>query len=75
MTLHEAPAFAGDPQAAPTSIEQLKREHHEIDVQVAALEHRAFLTTEEDAELKRLKRLKLAKKDMIHVLTRQSHAS
>ena len=52
-------------------IEQLKKEHHEIDLRVNDLERRSFLTADEDAEVKRLKRLKLAKKDMIYVLTRR----
>ena len=55
----------------PALIDRLKAEHHEIDRQVAEIERRPFLTAEEDAELKRLKRLKLAKKDMIFVLSRQ----
>jgi hypothetical protein len=53
------------------AIERLRSEHHEIDQQVAELERRPFLTAEEDAEVKRLKRLKLAKKDMIFVLSRK----
>jgi hypothetical protein len=52
-------------------IERLRREHHEIDEQVAELERRPFLTADEDAELKRLKRLKLSKKDMIFFLSRR----
>lgn len=52
-------------------IEELRKEHHEIDLKVSDLERRAFLTSDEEAEVKRLKRLKLAKKDMIYVLTRR----
>ena len=69
MDVHEARTMAipGDPAA---SIDQLKREHHEIDRQVTELERRPFLTADEEAEVKRLKRLKLAKKDMIFLLSR-----
>ncbi len=59
------------PENEAAIIEQLRREHHDLGLQVEELERRPFLSDDEDAELKRLKRLKLAKKDMIFVLSRK----
>jgi uncharacterized protein YdcH (DUF465 family) len=64
----QASSIEGD---EASRIEQLRREHHELDLKVGEIEQRAYLTAEEDAEVKRLKRLKLATKDMIFLLSRR----
>lgn len=49
-------------------IEKLRREHLKLDTKVSLLEGQKFLTAAEVAEVKRLKKLKLAKKDQLRVL-------
>ncbi len=53
-------------------ITQLRREHHELDERLHSLERKAWLSTEEEAEVHRLKKLKLAKKDRIQELSARS---
>ncbi len=53
-------------------LEQLKREHHELNERVAILERKAWLSLEEDIALHRLKKQKLAKRDQIERLARVS---
>lgn len=48
--------------------ERLRREHLKIDAKVSELESQRWLTAREEAEVKRLKKLKLAKKDRMHQL-------
>jgi uncharacterized protein YdcH (DUF465 family) len=47
---------------------RMVREHAELDRQVTELEHRVHLSTEEELELKRIKKLKLAGKDRIEAM-------
>ena len=49
-------------------LEMLKKEHRELDKQAAELSQRLYLTQEEEEQLTRLKREKLAKKDEIYRL-------
>ena len=49
-------------------LEMLKKEHRELDKQAAELSQRLYLTQEEEEQLIRLKREKLAKKDEIYRL-------
>ena len=53
-------------------IERLRREHRALDDQIIVMERRRFLTPNEETEVKRLKRLKLYKKDEIAALARQA---
>ena len=55
-------------------LERLRHEHREIDEQIIGFESRRNLTPREEAEVKRLKRLKLYKKDEIAALARKSNA-
>jgi len=52
-------------------LDRLRKEHRVLDEQIDTLEGRRFLTPTEEAEIKRLKRLKLYKKDEIAALVRQ----
>ncbi|HEX7127100.1 MAG TPA: YdcH family protein [Thermodesulfobacteriota bacterium] len=47
---------------------RMVREHAELDRQVAELERRVHLSTDEELELKRIKKLKLAGKDRIEAM-------
>ncbi len=47
---------------------RMVREHEELDRQVAELECRVHLSAEEEVELKRIKKLKLAGKDRIEAM-------
>ncbi len=51
---------AGDPAQL---LEQLKREHAELEARLAEIETHLSLTAEEQVERVRIKKLKLAKKD------------
>jgi hypothetical protein len=53
-------------------LEALKAEHRALDEKVRALGRRAYLTPTEEQELSRLKKLKLAKKDLITDMQRAS---
>lgn len=59
------------PAEAAVLLDRLRHEHREIDDKVGQFERRPWLTADEDVEVKRLKRLKLAKKDMIFLLERR----
>lgn len=48
--------------------ERLRREHVKLDAKVSELEAQRWLSASEEAEVKRLKRLKLAKKDRMQQL-------
>ena len=54
-----------DPRA---EIARLQREHHELERQLEDLVHRVHLTPEEELEVRRIKHLKLLKKDRIQLL-------
>lgn len=47
---------------------RMVREHAELDRQVSELERRVHLSTDEEIELKRIKKLKLAGKDRIEAM-------
>lgn len=49
-------------------LETLKKEHRELDKLAAEFSQRLYLTKEEEAELARLKKAKLKKKDEIYKL-------
>lgn len=49
-------------------MEVLKKQHRELDKLAADLSQRLYLTQEEKAELARLKKAKLKKKDEIYIL-------
>lgn len=58
------------PESDKDRIEQLQREHRELDQRIHEIENHVALTPEEQAELPRLKKMKLAKKDQILVLSK-----
>lgn len=58
------------PVADADRIERLQKEHREIDRRIHEIERHVALTPEEQAELPRLKKLRLAKKDQLQVLGR-----
>jgi uncharacterized protein YdcH (DUF465 family) len=47
---------------------RMVREHQELDRQVAELERRPYLSPDEEVELKRIKKLKLAGKDRMEAI-------
>jgi hypothetical protein len=56
------------PDDQSKTLERLRREHLKLDEQVQELEGHRWLSPDDEAEMKRLKRLKLAKKDeMRHI--------
>lgn len=50
-------------------LETLRRQHGKLDRQVVQLEERRWLSTADEAEVRRLKRLKLATKDKMSQLS------
>ncbi|MBI5548707.1 MAG: YdcH family protein [Deltaproteobacteria bacterium] len=58
-----------DKSRSQGDIDRLRREHRALDEQIIALESRRFLSSTEETEIKRLKRLKLHKKDEIAALS------
>jgi hypothetical protein len=52
-------------------LEQLRAEHKELESRLAEIDSHLSLTAEEQVERARIKKLKLAKKDLIYSLTRQ----
>jgi hypothetical protein len=57
-----------DDREVENELEALRRQHLKLDQQVQELDGRRFLTEEEDQEVKRLKKLKLATKDKMRHL-------
>ena len=55
-------------------VEQLRTEHAQLDARLQELEHHISLTTEEQIEIARLKKMKLATKDRIAILKTRGHA-
>ena len=53
-------------------LERLKREHARLDEKVQQLEGQRWLSTSDENEMKRLKRMKLAKKDRIRVMSAEA---
>jgi hypothetical protein len=49
-------------------IDELRKEREELDGQLAEIERRRHLSVAEEVEVKRLKKLKLAKKDKLHAM-------
>jgi len=62
------------PEKLSAKIEALRRRHAELEEQLRAYAKRNFLTEEEQAEVRRLKRLKLYAKDEIERYTRIGNA-
>ncbi len=56
------------PSETDREYERLRREHTRLDAQVQELESRRWLSAAEEAEIKRLKREKLARKDQMRLL-------
>lgn len=56
------------------NLERLERKHQKLKARVAELDSRAFLTATEQVERMRLKKQKLATKDMM-IKVREQHAS
>ncbi|MHB1843401.1 MAG: DUF465 domain-containing protein [Deltaproteobacteria bacterium] len=52
-------------------IAELRREHEELDAKVSQLVRRPHLGVAEEAEVRRLKKLKLARKDRMFALARE----
>ncbi len=63
-----APTFRPD-------LATLVAEHKALDQKVSKLNKRLYLTSAEQFEIRRLKKLKLAKKDLIANLLSREHAS
>lgn len=55
-------------------LDRLRGEHRDLDEKIRAIEGRRYLTPAEEAEVKRLKRLKLYKKDEIAALAQKGNA-
>jgi uncharacterized protein YdcH (DUF465 family) len=55
---------------AENDLERLQKEHRELDEKIHEIESHLHLTPEEEVELPRLKKLKLAKKDQILLLSK-----
>jgi uncharacterized protein YdcH (DUF465 family) len=49
-------------------IDELRKEREELDGRLAEIERRRHLSVAEEVEVKRLKKLKLAKKDKLHAM-------
>ncbi|HEV8324902.1 MAG TPA: YdcH family protein [Myxococcota bacterium] len=54
------------------TVEKLREEHRMLDQKLAELNGRRFLAPDEEYEMKRLHKLKLAKKDQIAMLLSRS---
>ena len=55
---------------AELDFEKLQQEHRSLDQRIREMEHRIHLTPEEQIELPRLKKLRLATKDRLLMLAR-----
>jgi hypothetical protein len=56
------------PDELAKTLEVLRRQHLKLDKQVVQLEERRWLSPAEEAEVRRLKRMKLAAKDKMRQL-------
>lgn len=56
------------PSETEREYEKLLHEHHKLDEQLQDLERRRWLSAADEAEVKRLKREKLARKDRMRVM-------
>ena len=56
---------------ADVDFERLLQEHRELDRRIQAIERHVHLTPEEQIELPRLKKLRLAKKDRLQMLSKR----
>jgi hypothetical protein len=54
------------------TLAQLRKEHAELDGRLVELERKAWLSTTEEQEVRRLKKLKLLKKDQMSMLERHT---
>lgn len=55
-------------------LEDLRRQHQDLDAAIARLERQASHSVADEAEIRRLKKLKLQKKDKMHALMRRATA-
>jgi uncharacterized protein YdcH (DUF465 family) len=55
-------------------IDELRKEHEELDGKLVRIEERPHLSANEEFEVKRLKKLKLSKKDRIYALSQSKSA-
>ncbi len=56
-------------------IAELRREHEELDLRLSQLERRPHLSVAEETEVRRMKKLKLAKKDRLFALAKDRPAA
>jgi hypothetical protein len=52
-------------------LESLRKEHRELDRKIDEMTQRAYLLPDEEVDIRRMKKLKLAKKDQIVRLERE----
>jgi hypothetical protein len=52
-------------------LESLRKEHRELDRKIDEMTQRAYLLPDEEVDIRRMKKLKLAKKDQIARLERE----
>jgi uncharacterized protein YdcH (DUF465 family) len=55
-------------------IDELRKEHEELDGKLVRIEERPHLSSSEELEVRRLKKLKLSKKDRIYALSQAKSA-
>jgi hypothetical protein len=55
-------------------LEELRRQHEDLDAAIARLERQASHSVADEAEIRRLKKLKLQKKDKMQALMRRASA-
>ena len=58
-------------QIDETDIERLRKEHRELDEAITKIEAQLYRSVADQTEIRRLKKLKLAKKDAIYQLERR----
>lgn len=55
-------------QIEETDLERLRKEHRELDEEIIKIESRPYISAADQMEIRRLKKIKLLKKDVIHAL-------
>ena len=66
----ESFSMPGDRDASPVSFHQLAAEHSSLDSQLQKLHEKRYLTTDDELEATRLKKLKLHVKDVMRQMER-----
>ena len=64
-----------EPEELALMIEQLRKEHSELEQRLETLNRSVRLTPSEEQEVRQIKRAKLSKKDRIQQLTREQASS